>query len=417
MSTKKKKVEDFEFGDVLGEGAFGAVVLGTDKETGKQYAVKMLDKKHIEKQGKIQYVHTERDILAKCKHPNIIKLFSTFQDKTNLYYVLELAPNGELLSYIRKHKTLSLSCVPFYSAELVLAVEYLHSQGIVHRDLKPENLLLDENMHLKLTDFGTAKMIGTEKRARSESFVGTAEYISPELLEQKVASRESDIWAIGCIIYQMICGRPAFRGATEYMTFQKVRQGNVSYPEGFPAAARDLIAKILVLNPEERYTIVQIKANRFFNLIDWDRIQQMKAPAFRPLSAKLTFPEDVLREEEERRRLLHEKLVKTWGGFLKNGETIVKLGYIFKRRKLSIKKRMMILTSTPRLIYIDAKKMEEKGAIPIDGDFDIIIKNDTAFTIYIPRTKRNFILEDIERDSSSVDWKEKILKACGREDN
>lgn len=200
--------------------------------------------------------------------------FSTFQDKANLYYVLELAPNGELLSFIRQHKTLSLSCVPFYSAELVLAVEYLHSLGIVHRDLKPENLLLDENMHLKLTDFGTAKQIGTELRARSESFVGTAEYISPELLEQKMASRQSDIWAIGCIIYQMICGRPAFRGATEFLTFQKVRQGAVQYPEGFPAVARDLIAKILVLNPDERYTIAQIKSNRFFNLIDWDRIHQ-----------------------------------------------------------------------------------------------------------------------------------------------
>ncbi len=111
------------------------MVLGTDKETGKQYAIKMLDKKHIKKQAKTQYVKTERDILAKCKHPNIIKLMSTFQDTNNLYYVLELAPNGELLTHIRQHKTLSMSCVPFYSAELVLAVEYLHSLGIVHRDL------------------------------------------------------------------------------------------------------------------------------------------------------------------------------------------------------------------------------------------------------------------------------------------
>ena len=126
----------------------------------------------------------------------------------------------------------------------------------------------------------------------------------------------------------------------------------------------------------------------------------------------MVFPEDILREEEERRRLLHEKLVKTWGGFLKNGELIVKMGFIYKRRKLSIKKRMMILTSTPRLIYIDAKKMEEKGSIPIDGDFDISIKNDTSFTIFVPAKKRTFILEDLERDSSSVDWKEKIYKAC-----
>jgi 3-phosphoinositide dependent protein kinase-1 len=111
------------------------VVLGTDKETGRQYAIKMLDKKHIKKQNKTQYVKTERDILAKCKHPNIIKLMSTFQDTNNLYYVLELAPGGELLTYIRQHKSLSMSCVPFYMAELTISVEYLHSLGIVHRDL------------------------------------------------------------------------------------------------------------------------------------------------------------------------------------------------------------------------------------------------------------------------------------------
>lgn len=127
-------------------------------------------------------------------------------------------------------------------------------------------------------------------------------------------------------------------------------------------------------------------------------------------------------------RLLHEKLVKTWGGFLKPGELIVKIGFVYKRRKLSIKKRMMILTSTPRLFYVDAKKMVLKGDIPLDGEFEIQvrqktlldffllkknqkIKNDTAFTIYVPARKRLYILEDLERDSSSVDWREKILSS------
>jgi 3-phosphoinositide dependent protein kinase-1 len=257
--------------------------------------------------------------------------------------------------------------------------------------------------------------------------VGTAEYISPELLEQKMASRQSDIWAIGCIIYQMFCGRPAFRGATEFLTFQKVRKGAVTYPEGFNPVARDLISKILVLNPDERYTTAQIKSNRFFNQIDWDRVQTMKvgkyrkkekdvltksfllekAPPFRPYSGKLIFPEDVLREEEERRRfdcsflrfffflknvckrLLHEKLVKTWGGFLKSGELIVKIGYVYKRRKLSIKKRMMILTSTPRLIYIDAKKMVLKGEIPLDGEFEIQVRNPTVVFVCLFLKKKN----------------------------
>lgn len=99
---------------------------------------------------------------------------------------MELASNGELLGQLKKLGTFSLECAAFYSAELVQALEYLHSRGIIHRDLKPENVLLDEKMHLKLTDFGTAKIIGNEERARANSFVGTAEYVSPELLNEKV---------------------------------------------------------------------------------------------------------------------------------------------------------------------------------------------------------------------------------------
>ena len=178
-SNVVKRAIDYDWGDTIGTGAFGAVRLVTLKENGEKFAAKMMNKKFIQKNKKIQYVKTERDMLGRCNHRGIVKLQSTFQDEEHLYYIMELCPKGEFLTYIRDNKTLDLTSVSFYSAELIVAVEYLHSKGIIHRDLKPENMLLDEKMHLKLTDFGTAKLLGEEERVRTESFVGTMEYLSP----------------------------------------------------------------------------------------------------------------------------------------------------------------------------------------------------------------------------------------------
>lgn len=146
-----------------------------------------------------------------------VRLYCTFQDRERLYFVLTYAKNGEMLQYINKVGSFDLPCTIFYSAELVLALEVLNHKGIIHRDLKPENILLDEKMHILITDFGSAKIVSDntenesteseerEKR-RKNSFVGTAQYVSPELLQDLPASCSSDLWALGCIIFQMIAG-------------------------------------------------------------------------------------------------------------------------------------------------------------------------------------------------------------------
>src|SRR5690606_5568759 len=136
----------------------------------------------------------------------------------------------------------------------------MHSRNIIHRDLKPENVLLDDKMHVKITDFGTAKILspppprpnggpsdnpghmmdGMQVEDRANSFVGTAEYVSPELLVHKSACKASDLWAFGCIIYQLLAGRPPFKAANEYLTFQKIVGLEYEFPRGFPPVARDL---------------------------------------------------------------------------------------------------------------------------------------------------------------------------------
>jgi 3-phosphoinositide dependent protein kinase-1 len=177
-----------------------------------------------------------------------------------------------------------LEAARFYAAELVAALEYLHEKvRIIHRDLKPENVLFSESMHVKLTDFGTARKLKEgETRVRTASFLGTAEYIAPECLaEEPEVSRASDLWALGCIVYQMLTGTYPFHGETQFLTFEQVRSGEVIFPSRFPLQAKDLIKKLLTLNADERLgssSYADLKGHPFFEGIDWDNLATATPP-------------------------------------------------------------------------------------------------------------------------------------------
>ncbi len=297
----KKGVRDFVFGRTLGEGSYSTVVLATDRQTLKEYAVKILDKKHIIKEKKIKYVNIEKDTLNRLtEHPGIIRLYYTFQDSTSLYYVLDVASGGELLGVLKKIGSFDEECTRFYGAQILDAIEHMHNRGVIHRDLKPENVLLDDQMHIKITDFGTAKLLPDpripkgpqapydiadeeDESIRAKSFVGTAEYVSPELLTDKSACKASDLWAFGCIIYQLLTGRPPFKAGNEYQTFQKIVALDYEFPPGFPPVARDLVERLLVLDPQRRLSIEHIKNHEFFDGVVWGRgLWRMKAPRLKP---------------------------------------------------------------------------------------------------------------------------------------
>jgi len=306
----KKGVRDFVFGRTLGEGSYSTVVLATDRQTLKEYAVKILDKKHIIKEKKIKYVNIEKDTLNRLiEHPGIVRLYYTFQDSTSLYYVLDIASGGELLGVLKKITSFDEECTRFYGAQILDAIEHMHNRGVIHRDLKPENVLMDDQMHIKITDFGTARLLPDprkpkdpskpydisaaedEESTRARSFVGTAEYVSPELLTDKNACKASDLWAFGCIIYQLLTGRPPFKAANEYQTFQKIVGLEYEFPPGFPPAARDLVERLLVLDPQRRLSIEHIKNHEFFDGIKWGRgLWRMKAPRLKPYVAPVQEP-------------------------------------------------------------------------------------------------------------------------------
>ncbi|GKZ20385.1 pkb-activating kinase-like protein [Aspergillus brasiliensis] len=294
----KKGVRDFSFAHTLGEGSYSTVVLGTDRQTLKEYAIKILDKRHIIKEKKVKYVNIEKDTLNRLtEHPGIVRLYYTFQDERSLYFVLDLCKGGELLGVLKRMTSFDEECTRFYGAQILDTIDYMHKRGVIHRDLKPENVLLDSQMHIKITDFGTAKILKSQRKPqnssgmppldsteipeeeRASSFVGTAEYVSPELLTDKNACKASDLWAFGCIIFQLLAGRPPFKAGNEYQTFQKIVALDYEFPLGFPAVARDLVERLLVLDPARRLPIEHIKNHEFFQGIAWGpELWKRKAP-------------------------------------------------------------------------------------------------------------------------------------------
>lgn len=269
----KKGINDFKFGETLGDGSYSTVLLATSIESNKKYAVKILNKEYLIKQKKVKYVNIEKNTLQRLKNTKgIISLYFTFQDESSLYFLLENAPNGDLLSLMRKHGSVNEKCTQYYAAQIIDALGFMHDKGVIHRDLKPENILLDVDMKVKLTDFGTARLLDSTSEddlkydllTRSNSFVGTAEYVSPELLNDNYVDFRCDIWAFGCILFQMIAGKPPFKANNEYLTFQKVMKVQFAFTAGFPMTVRDLVKNILIKNPERRLLINQIKAHQFF---------------------------------------------------------------------------------------------------------------------------------------------------------
>ncbi|KAL9646922.1 hypothetical protein ABK040_013781 [Willaertia magna] len=414
-TQRSYSVEDFELGEQIGEGAYSRVVLSTFKPTGKKYALKIIKKQLIIKENKAKTVKIEKLVLNMMDHENIIKLFCTFQDKDNLYFALEFAPGGELFTYIKKYGPFSLEASQFYTAEIVNGMEYMHSVGVLHRDLKPENIILSKDMHVKITDFGTAKI---KNRAEIEeetstaalrrgTFCGTVQYVSPEILRDEPCSEGSDFWALGCIIYQFLSGSPPFQGMTEYLIMQKILKREFDYPENFPPVAKDIVEKLLQLDSNQRLGMGEdgykkLKSHPFFEGIDFANLKNQTPPR---IITKLSNAEleDHLGDFDCNNQ---DELNEKWNLFLLKNESIVYTRGVIKRRRLTSKKRQLILTDWPRLMYLDSDKMVVKGFIPLTTQVKVILKSNKDMIIRTPG--RDYIIEDLS--NSTQEWKQYIEK-------
>ncbi|OWF50313.1 3-phosphoinositide-dependent protein kinase 1-like [Mizuhopecten yessoensis] len=442
----KKTPNDFIFGKVIGEGSFSTVYLAKEIESGNEFAVKVLDKRHIMREKKTQYVMREKEVLMKLNHAFFIRLFYTFQDHDRLYFVLSYARQGELLDYLNRLSCFDENSTKWYAAELVLALEHMHNLGVIHRDLKPENILLNDGMHIQITDFGSSKILDKQESSnsgqepsqesgnqpkRKNSFVGTAQYVSPEILTSKTACSSSDLWALGCIIYQLLSGLVPFRGGHEYQIFQKIMKLEYEFPDGFSSVARDLVEKLLVIEPSERLGCPEqggyerLKQHPFFEGIDWDIVPEQKPPTLQPyLPATSENPENIygnykpglsdrrvaeiitetVISDDERKSLIEAQAKENEYHKFVEGNLILKQGLVDKRKGLFARRRMFLLTEGPHLYYVDPTNKVLKGQIPWSKELKPEAKNFKTFFVHTPN--RTYYLED--KSSRSQDWVNKI---------
>jgi serine/threonine protein kinase len=291
----KPAASDFKLGPCLGEGNFCRVHLGTHKPSGEQFAVKVIEKAQVEKLKKRQHknilneIYMERDVMKRMHHPNIGRLFYTYQDRAALYFATELVACGELWHKLMDEKSdsqvgLPMSQARFYAAEIVNALTYLRANEIAHRDLKPENLMVTATGHLKLIDFGTAKNL-VDTRLNGPEFVGTAEYMAPEVFHNRgrVVDSCCDLWSLGCVVYQLLSGETPFKSGSPYLTFKKANKGlaDVKFPSWWPDQATDLVKQLLVADQSARLgseSFGDLKAHAFFDGIDFDTLIDTAPP-------------------------------------------------------------------------------------------------------------------------------------------
>lgn len=209
------------------------IKIALHRRSGMEYAVKIMDKSYltrvfnniIDQQNKTKYAIVEKEVLSHSNHPLIIRLYYSFQDKDCLYLVLDLCRRGDLNSVICNNKLpLSIPIIRFYTAEIILALEYLHNElDVVHRDLKPDNILIGTDGHIRISDFGTAliNQKAVSYREKSIDFCGTPLYVSPEVLRNEPLGPASDLWGLGCIIYQLYYGKTLFEPNKKYLYLYK----------------------------------------------------------------------------------------------------------------------------------------------------------------------------------------------------
>lgn len=290
----KRKLNDFRPLKVLGQGAYGKVHLVEDKLTGKLYAQKQLRKPIIDVRPvgdngsdstadflTIQRTIYERKILSSINHhPNIVKLFYALQDLDKFYLILEYIPGGELFHHLTTNNSLGNvfkeDDVSFYAAQMALGLRHLHKLGIVYRDLKPENCLLDSKGNLVLTDFGLSKEIGIHND-KCNSIIGTPEYMAPEILKGEDYDYGVDWWSLGCVIFDMVSGKPPFTGGSHKIIQDKILKNKLKLPFYLSLDAKDLLNKLLHKNPRKRFQVddnwKHFIQHRFFRKLDWDKLE------------------------------------------------------------------------------------------------------------------------------------------------
>lgn len=265
-----KKIGKYELGKTLGTGNFSKVKVGTDAETGETWAIKIIDKEQLAKERMEEQLKREIAVMKMLKHPNIVQLKEVMQTANHIYLVLEIVTGGELFDKIVAAKRFDEPTARKYFHQLISGIHYCHSQGIAHRDLKPENLLLDANDTLKISDFGLSNLQrgGADGQGTLlQTVCGTPNYVAPEVLKERGYNGiTADVWSCGVVLFVMLAGFLPFDDPNMNALFNKIERGEYRMARHFSDQAKDLIAKMMTVDPAKRITIQGIVDHPWFQV-------------------------------------------------------------------------------------------------------------------------------------------------------
>jgi serine/threonine protein kinase len=260
----ESKISDFEKEREIGKGGFGLVLKVLHKKTQKVYCIKVIEKQGIMEQKLVDQMNREIEIMYILNNPHCLRLKNHFEDDTNFYLVMPLASKGQLYRVLKKFRKFDERTAAQILRETISALQYLHSFNppIIHRDIKPENLLLNEGGRVLLADYGWSNF-NMEGDVR-KTFCGTPEYIAPEMLMKKGHDTRVDIWSIGILMFELLAGYSPFVAKTNQELYQNIKRLKIQWPKDMPPLAKNLISKILKINPLERPTFDEILNHQWF---------------------------------------------------------------------------------------------------------------------------------------------------------
>ena len=249
----------FEIGKPLGKGKFGRVYLAKERSTNFICALKVLHKSELQQRKAEKQVRREIEIQSNLRHPNILRLYGHFHDSKRVFLILEFAGKGELYKLLRKENKFPEPKAAHYIAQMVTALKYLHKKHVMHRDIKPENILVGIHGEIKISDFGWSVHAPNNRR---KTMCGTLDYLPPEMLKPGSAdnfyNEKVDLWSLGVLTYEFLVGEAPFED-TLVMTQRRIARGEMKVPSFVSVEAKDLIQRLLVLDPDRRIPLDEVQ--------------------------------------------------------------------------------------------------------------------------------------------------------------
>lgn len=276
-------LRDFDFLKIIGTGTFGKVFLAKLIGSNKYYAIKRMEKDFLKESRQLDNIQSEASILAEVGHnPFIVKYKKLIETKAHMFLIMEYVMGGELFYYMKKYGRFPPEAVLFFSCEVLMALKFIHSKSIIYRDLKPENILVSSNGHIKLADFGFA----TKMNANVYILCGTPEYMAPEKLLGTGDTKETDYWAFGCLIYEMVYGMPPYYSTQIEEIYRRILTEPLTFPADVPGPVQDLLTKLLTKDRGSRLGhggVGEIMGHPYFRDVNWDDVENLRCePPFLP---------------------------------------------------------------------------------------------------------------------------------------